>query len=216
MEKSIYQECAESNCIFVSAGEKIAGIAYSPESLQGMRENLERILQFMSAKRIRMHQISSKEILEGNLKAVMRLILALAAHYKPQSVRHHDASAAAAAAAVGGFDAAAQQHPQQQKQQQQQQSSKREMVVENAQVHNAGTAEGNFELPSSFYFRFPLIMSISFSCCFFFSNFELQMQQPIFPRFNSFPLFPFLNFPLIIHSQCVCTYIGSIYIRVRM
>ena len=41
-----------------------------------------------------MHQISSREILEGNLKAVMRLILALAAHYKPQSVRHHDATAA--------------------------------------------------------------------------------------------------------------------------
>ena len=55
-----------------------------------MRENLERILQFMASKRIRMHHITSKEILEGNLKAIMRLILALAAHYKPQSVRHHD------------------------------------------------------------------------------------------------------------------------------
>ena len=55
-----------------------------------MRENIDRILQFMSTKRIRMHQITSKEVLEGNLKAVMRLILALAAHYKPQSVRHHD------------------------------------------------------------------------------------------------------------------------------
>ena len=72
-----------------SAGEKISGIQYNPESIHGMRENLERILQFMAAKRIRMHQITSKEILEGNLKAVMRLILALAAHYKPQSVRHH-------------------------------------------------------------------------------------------------------------------------------
>ena len=57
-----------------------------------MRENLERVLQFMSSKKIRMHQISSREVLEGNLKAVMRLILALAAHYKPQSVKHHDAS----------------------------------------------------------------------------------------------------------------------------
>ena len=57
-----------------------------------MRENLERILQFMAAKKIRMHQITSREILEGNLKAVMRLILALAAHYKPQSVKHHDVS----------------------------------------------------------------------------------------------------------------------------
>ena len=74
------------------AGEKIAGIEYNPESLQGMRDNLDRILQFMAGKRIRMHHITSKEILEGNLKAVMRLILALAAHYKPQSVRHHDVS----------------------------------------------------------------------------------------------------------------------------
>lgn len=57
-----------------------------------MRENLERVLQFMASKKIRMHQISSREVLEGNLKAVMRLILALAAHYKPQSVKHHDTS----------------------------------------------------------------------------------------------------------------------------
>ena len=57
-----------------------------------MRENLERVLQFMASKKIRMHSITSKEVLEGNLKAVMRLILALAAHYKPQSVKHHDVS----------------------------------------------------------------------------------------------------------------------------
>ena len=75
-----------------AAGEKIAGIQYQPESLQGMRENLERVLQFMAGKKIRMHAITSKEVLEGNLKAVMRLILALAAHYKPQSVKHHDVS----------------------------------------------------------------------------------------------------------------------------
>ena len=55
-----------------------------------MRENLERVLQFMATKRIRMHAITSREVLEGNLKAIMRLILALAAHYKPQSVRHHE------------------------------------------------------------------------------------------------------------------------------
>ena len=55
-----------------------------------MRENLERVLQFMATKRIRMHAITSREVLEGNLKSVMRLILALAAHYKPQSVRHHE------------------------------------------------------------------------------------------------------------------------------
>lgn len=78
--------------IHIISGDEIAGIIYQPESLQGMRENLERVLHFMSSKKIRMHQITSKEILEGNLKAVMRLILALAAHYKPQSVKHHDVS----------------------------------------------------------------------------------------------------------------------------
>ena len=102
-------------CLFViSAGEKIAGIEYGPESLQGMRDNLDRILQFMAGKRIRMHHITSKEILEGNLKAVMRLILALAAHYKPQSVRHHDAS-------YENLENKPQQQPQPQQQQQQQQ-----------------------------------------------------------------------------------------------
>lgn len=30
----------------------------------------------------------SLDIVEGNLKAIMRLVLALAAHYKPNSVRH--------------------------------------------------------------------------------------------------------------------------------
>jgi len=81
-----------AHLIEIISGEKIAGIVAQPESLQGMRENLERVLQFMAAKKIRMHQISSREVLEGNLKAVMRLILALAAHYKPQSVKHHDVS----------------------------------------------------------------------------------------------------------------------------
>merc|ERR1711971_396902 len=78
--------------IEIISGEQIAGIVYQPGSLQGMRENLERVLQFMASKKIRMHQITSKEVLEGNLKTVMRLILALAAHYKPQSVKHHDVS----------------------------------------------------------------------------------------------------------------------------
>merc|ERR1719237_1439944 len=64
--------------IEIISGEQIAGIVYQPESLQGMRENLERVLQFMASKKIRMHAITSKEVLEGNLKAVMRLILALA------------------------------------------------------------------------------------------------------------------------------------------
>ena len=49
-----------------------------------------------------MHHVSSKEVVEGNLKAIMRLILALAAHYKPQSVRTspYDSSATCAASAA--------------------------------------------------------------------------------------------------------------------
>ncbi len=57
--------------LFFLAGEKIAGIEYNPESLQGMRDNLDRVLQFMAAKRIRMHHITSKEILEGNLVSIL-------------------------------------------------------------------------------------------------------------------------------------------------
>ena len=90
--KTLSMRAATLSTLFLAAGEQIAGIVYQPESLQGMRENLERVLQFMASKKIRMHAITSKEVLEGNLKAVMRLILALAAHYKPQSVKHHDVS----------------------------------------------------------------------------------------------------------------------------
>lgn len=34
-----------------------------------------------------MHQTTSKEIIEGNLKSIMRLVLALAAHFKPTNVQ---------------------------------------------------------------------------------------------------------------------------------
>lgn len=38
-----------------------------------------------------MHQTTAKEILEGNLKSIMRLILALAAHFKPTNVQPYSA-----------------------------------------------------------------------------------------------------------------------------
>ena len=54
--------------------EKIAGIQYQPESLQGMKETWERVLQCMACKieRIGMHVISIK--VESGCNA----------HYKPQ------------------------------------------------------------------------------------------------------------------------------------
>ncbi|XP_050738606.1 uncharacterized protein LOC127009519 isoform X2 [Eriocheir sinensis] len=80
-----------ADLIEIISGERVAGIQREEErdghTPQGMRENLDRILQFMAAKRIRMTHITSKEVAEGNLKSIMRVILALAAHYKPQSVK---------------------------------------------------------------------------------------------------------------------------------
>ncbi|XP_072165795.1 dixin-like isoform X3 [Diadema setosum] len=71
----------------IVSGETLSRVDYSPSTTTVMRENVERVLQFMASKRIRMHHTSAKDIVDGNLKAIMRLILALAAHYKPSSVK---------------------------------------------------------------------------------------------------------------------------------
>uniref|UniRef100_A0A8C8SFC5 Dixin n=1 Tax=Pelusios castaneus TaxID=367368 RepID=A0A8C8SFC5_9SAUR len=73
--------------IEIVAGEKLNGVQVSPTSQQEMRENVEKVLQFVASKKIRMHQTSAKDIVDGNLKSIMRLILALAAHFKPGSSR---------------------------------------------------------------------------------------------------------------------------------
>ncbi|KAB7500339.1 Dixin, partial [Armadillidium nasatum] len=82
-----------ADLIEILAGEKVAGITREADSSQLRRENIDRVLQFMAAKRIRMTHITNKEIMEGNLKSIMRVILALAAHYKPQSVQEGSAAA---------------------------------------------------------------------------------------------------------------------------
>ncbi|XP_048369109.1 dixin [Sphaerodactylus townsendi] len=71
--------------IEIIAGEKLSGVQVSPTSQQEMKENVEKVLQFVASKKIRMHQITAKDIVDGNLKSTMRLILALAAHFKPGS-----------------------------------------------------------------------------------------------------------------------------------
>ncbi|KAM6238220.1 dixin isoform 2-T3 [Porphyrio hochstetteri] len=73
--------------IEIVAGEKLNGIQVNPTSQQEMRENVDKVLQFVASKKIRMHQTSAKDIVDGNLKSIMRLILALAAHFKPGSGR---------------------------------------------------------------------------------------------------------------------------------
>ncbi|XP_053060088.1 dixin isoform X5 [Acinonyx jubatus] len=73
--------------IEIVAGEKLNGIQLSPSNQQEMKNNVEKVLQFVASKKIRMHQTSAKDIVEGNLKSIMRLVLALAAHFKPGSNR---------------------------------------------------------------------------------------------------------------------------------
>ncbi|XP_039743828.1 dixin isoform X6 [Pteropus medius] len=68
-------------------GEKLSGVQLSPNNQQEMKNNVEKVLQFVASKKIRMHQTSAKDIVEGNLKSIMRLVLALAAHFKPGSSR---------------------------------------------------------------------------------------------------------------------------------
>lgn len=77
---------ALAQLIEIVAGEKIA-IDLEPASPSIMKENVEKILQFISARKIRLHHVTAKDIVSGNMKAIMRLILALAAHFKPSSVR---------------------------------------------------------------------------------------------------------------------------------
>nr|KAF6464838.1 DIX domain containing 1 [Rousettus aegyptiacus] len=72
---------------FRVTGEKLSGVQLSPNNQQEMKNNVEKVLQFVASKKIRMHQTSAKDIVEGNLKSIMRLVLALAAHFKPGSSR---------------------------------------------------------------------------------------------------------------------------------
>ncbi|KAL3885751.1 hypothetical protein ACJMK2_025793 [Sinanodonta woodiana] len=74
--------------IEVIAGERLPDIHTVPTNYTEMKENVERVLHFMNAKKIRMHHINAKDIVDGNLKSTMRLLLALAAHFKPKSVKH--------------------------------------------------------------------------------------------------------------------------------
>ncbi|XP_056400816.1 dixin isoform X2 [Hyla sarda] len=76
-----------AHLIEIVAGEKLSGIHWNPSCSQEMKDNVDKVLQFVASKKIRMHQTSAKDIVEGNLKSIMRLILTLAAHFKPVSGR---------------------------------------------------------------------------------------------------------------------------------
>ncbi|OCT72516.1 dixin isoform X2 [Xenopus laevis] len=76
-----------AHLIEIVAGENLSGIHHQPNCVQERRDNVEKVLQFMASKKIRMHQTTAKDIVDGNLKSIMRLILTLAAHFKPVSGR---------------------------------------------------------------------------------------------------------------------------------
>lgn len=90
-----------AHLIEIVAGELLDGIHYVPQNDQEMKQNVEKVLQFVSSKRIRMPQTSARDIVEGNLKSAMRLILALAAHFKPSSSANHRAVAGLSRSSTG-------------------------------------------------------------------------------------------------------------------
>ncbi|KAM9348303.1 dixin-A-like [Symphorus nematophorus] len=77
--------------IEIVAGEVLEGVYVAPQNKEESRKNVEQVLQFISSRHIRMPHISARDIVDGNLKSVMRIILALAAHFKP-SANHRAAS----------------------------------------------------------------------------------------------------------------------------
>ncbi|KAM4545590.1 dixin-like isoform 2-T2 [Odontesthes bonariensis] len=77
--------------IEIVAGEVLEGVYVPPQNKEECRKNVEEVLQFISSRHICMPRISARDIVDGNLKSVMRIILALAAHFKP-SASHRTAS----------------------------------------------------------------------------------------------------------------------------
>ncbi|RDD44504.1 Dixin [Trichoplax sp. H2] len=78
---------ALAQLIAALSGEILPGIDNNPETIEACQNNVDRVLQFMAAKRMQMHRTVAKDIVDGNIKATMRLVLAIAAHYKPHSVK---------------------------------------------------------------------------------------------------------------------------------
>lgn len=71
--------------IEIVAGEVLHGVHTPPLNREESRKNVEEVLKFISSRNIRMPHISAKDIIDGNLKSIMRIILALAAHFKPSA-----------------------------------------------------------------------------------------------------------------------------------
>lgn len=71
----------------MTAGKDIRGIDVNAKTQQVKRDNFEKILTFLASQRVRTSTVTSRDLATGNLKSLMRLILSLASHYKPHSVK---------------------------------------------------------------------------------------------------------------------------------
>jgi len=80
-----------THLIEIISGHVLSDVNLNPRTHLECKENIEKILRFMQQNSVKMHQTSYKEIIEGNLKSIMRLILALAAHFKPSNVQPYSA-----------------------------------------------------------------------------------------------------------------------------
>ncbi|XP_078481978.1 dixin [Ciona intestinalis] len=68
----------------IVSGHTLGGI--KPTCENEKRENVSKVLQFMRNAGIKLHHVTVDEITSGNVKTMMQLILALAAHFKPASI----------------------------------------------------------------------------------------------------------------------------------
>lgn len=59
----------------------------NPKTPHEYKENIDKVLKFMQANNVKIARTTSKEILDGNIKSIMRVILALAAHFKPSNLQ---------------------------------------------------------------------------------------------------------------------------------
>ncbi|GAB6029765.1 Dixin [Chamberlinius hualienensis] len=75
-----------ANLLEVVGGIKIDGIEYKPSTAQSKRKNVEKALNFMANLNMDIQATSVKDVNDGNIKSTMRLILAIAKHYKPNTV----------------------------------------------------------------------------------------------------------------------------------
>ncbi|XP_035233744.1 dixin-like [Stegodyphus dumicola] len=67
-------------------GDVVPGIDPHPKNDTEAKENVERLFRFLARKGVPLQTLTPKEVCEGDLKAIMRLVHAVASHYKPDTV----------------------------------------------------------------------------------------------------------------------------------